>query len=80
MNYASKLGIAGVAGLMAAFPPIAGASVNTAHVCHSTGAAANPTIVIAVSENAVPALLSQGDHLAFNLGKFPNDVWFCGSG
>jgi len=65
MRASTKLGIAGVAGLMAAFTPVAAADGNTVHLCHHTGSDTNPIVLIDVSENAVDAHLDQGDTLAF---------------
>ena len=73
MNYASKLEV----GLMAAFRPLCASIRPTSTGRYWLGCELHYRQPVSEMR---PRASFEGDHLAFNLGKFPNDVWFCGSG
>ena len=65
MNGLTKLGIAGVAGLMAAFPPTAGAAAPSVNLCNPAN------IVVTVPAATAPTLLDHGWTVPFP-NKAPN--------
>jgi hypothetical protein len=68
-------GLAATAVAAIAGPHAAGAALNKVMVCHHTGAADNPALLIEISANAVPAHQAHGDVIN---PDFDNDPFNCG--
>lgn len=73
---AATLGAIGVAGLSRA---AAAAPTGNVLVCHHTGSASNPYVLISVSPNAVPTFAAQGDATNVDLQTDPNNCGSCGN-